>query len=249
MNAREARNRPGVDLFAALWQRLTWRHWREDRGSTLLLLALLSLGVAAFLAIRMANREAVAGFDRFNSSIQPRSDLVARSPGGRLPEERLRALRAAFGRAPVSLLPVLETTASPAAEVGARTDLLGDAPTALRVVGLDLVALGGRSDFELAGGETSFRLDEESPADAPRLWLTPAQARAWNLEAGETLELIFNTTTSTVTLAGLLPAATTAGETPPNLAVMDLPDLQAVAGLGGRVDRVEILLPENPLWN
>ncbi|MFW6353073.1 MAG: hypothetical protein ACOC3I_01670, partial [Verrucomicrobiota bacterium] len=62
MNAREARNRPGVDLFAALWQRLTWRHWREDRGSTLLLLALLSLGVAAFLAIRMANREAVAGF-------------------------------------------------------------------------------------------------------------------------------------------------------------------------------------------
>src|SRR5690606_15234327 len=54
--------RHSVRLTALLWSRFTWRHWCRSPRSSLLLMAILALGVAALFSVRLANRAAVSGF-------------------------------------------------------------------------------------------------------------------------------------------------------------------------------------------
>ena len=42
-----------------LWTRFIWRHWRREPALTLMLVGILALGVAVFLAVRLANKAAV----------------------------------------------------------------------------------------------------------------------------------------------------------------------------------------------
>jgi putative ABC transport system permease protein len=235
---------PSLGTGLALWRRLTMRHWREDRWATLLLLLLLSLGVASYLSVRLANRAAVDGFALFHQTLQPRSDWVLRSPVGRLPVERLSELRGHFGLAPAGLFPLLETSATRIPDDEPET--AGPPARTIRVVGLDLVALGTAGESLLA--EVEAGPDDFLDGDPPPVWVTAQVAEAWQAGPGTRVTLRFNTRPVRVTVAGLLPARTPAGEPPPWLAVMDLPALQTAAGLDGLVDRVEVILPSGEAW-
>ena len=57
-------------VLRILWTRFAWRHWRMSPVSSLLLLFILALGVAAFFSIRLANEAAVAGFSNFTEKEQ-----------------------------------------------------------------------------------------------------------------------------------------------------------------------------------
>lgn len=240
----------------ALWRTVTLRHWRSDPIATLLLLSLLSVGVGTYLSIRLANRAAVESFATFNASLEEPSDWIIRSPTGRLPVSHLGPIREAFNAAPVKLLPLLETSAIVYSEAEAadlseatRREPLGR--PALRLVGLDFTALAGQATTELTelfAPENETRSRADGTGLLP-LWIAAPIAETNALKAGDTCTLLVNETAADYRIAGILPERTPQGETPANLALIDIADLQAASGLSDWVDRVEVVFPQAPFWD
>jgi len=214
-----------------LLRRFSLRHWRMAPGQNALLILILALGVAVFIAIHLANESAVASFANFTETLVGRSDWVIEAPAGTMSETVLGELRAALGARPVTIIPVVETTAARPLRPGDTTFLARETYT---VLGVDLIAVsnftGGRGagDFVKNGADfwTAFRA-------GPRLWVPPALARM------RTLNLVVGDAVVDLPVAGALPAAPEAPPYPDTLLVMDLPRLQVLAGKVGQVDRVE----------
>ncbi|MGH7996260.1 MAG: ABC transporter permease, partial [Opitutaceae bacterium] len=97
---------------ALLLRRFSLRHWRRAPGQNALLVLILALGVGVFIAVRLANRAAVASFRNFTGTLVGESDWIIEPPSGSLPESVLAELRAKLGTRPVALVPVVETTAT-----------------------------------------------------------------------------------------------------------------------------------------
>ena len=75
-----------------LARRIVLRALLRERGRMVLALLSVALGVSVFLAIRLANRAAVASFAGFAAGIGQGSDLVIRAEAGPLREARLESL-------------------------------------------------------------------------------------------------------------------------------------------------------------
>lgn len=247
---------PNFRALFELWRRVTLRHWRGDFAATLLLLSLLSVGVGTYLSIRIANRAAVESFATFNASLQEPSDWILRSPAGRLPTQHLKAIRDAFGPAPVSLFPVLETSAvlydeasAAALNKAAQAQPIGRG--ALRLLGLDFTAFAGQATEGLTD---LFTPDEDETPSVQNgtilfdLWISPNIARSQEIETDDTVKLLLNDVARPFRIAGILPERTPQGETPPNLILIDIADLQTASGLETWIDRVEVVLPKTTLW-
>ena len=245
-------------LHRLLWTRFTWRHVLLAPGSSLLLAAILALGVAVYLSIRLANRAAVSGFQNFTDLITAESDGLVTAPAGSLPESVLRELRSAFGPMPVHLVPVLETTAArPPAPGVART--IGDRET-FQILGVDLIGVqnlpaarnADRSWFaqEASEGTAAAGADPEAFwrrfRDPRGVFIPEALAHRDGIGPGGSLRLILNETVVELRVTGILPADPGRPAAPETLLVMDLPALQELTGRTGRLDRVEFVLPEGP---
>lgn len=144
------------------WLRLfTLRHARRSPWQTVLLTAILGLGIAVYFAVRLANRAAVAGFDKFTDLISAESDWILTAPGGDLPESVLSELRDALGAEPVTIFPVIETTAAAVQSSEERSidgagAVLGNRQT-FEVYGLDLVAIRNlASESQESAGENGW---------------------------------------------------------------------------------------------
>ncbi len=245
-------------LHRLLWTRFTWRHVLLAPGSSLLLAAILALGVAVYLSIRLANRAAVSGFQNFTDLITAESDGLVTAPAGSLPESVLRELRSAFGPMPVHLVPVLETTAArPPAPGVART--IGDRET-FQILGVDLIGVqnlpaarnADRSWFAQEASEGAVAAGADPEAfwrrfrDPRGVFIPEALAHRDGIGPGGSLRLILNETVVELRVTGILPADPGRPAAPETLLVMDLPALQELTGRTGRLDRVEFVLPEGP---
>ena len=84
----------GAAVGWLLFRRFSLRHWRVAPGQSALLVLILALGVGVFIAIRLANRAAVASFSNFTDTLIGQSDWIVEAPSGTLPEAILPELRA-----------------------------------------------------------------------------------------------------------------------------------------------------------
>ena len=133
-----------VAVGRLLWTRFVWRHWRREPALTLMLVAILALGVAVFLAVRLANKAAVTCFGMFTESVSGESDFLLRPKAGLLDAAILREMRTVSGHAPLGIFPVLEAS-------GVFADAVEG--VMLRFVGTDLVALRNAANFAAGGGK------------------------------------------------------------------------------------------------
>ena len=125
-------------IVALLLARFTWRHWKQHPVRALLLLSLLSLGVAVFFSIQLANRAAVASFGNFAEVVTQQTDAVLSARGGTLPESVLDELQQQLTGTGVEMIPVVEVIgATPRAS---ETESIGSRAT-YAILGLDLVAV------------------------------------------------------------------------------------------------------------
>ncbi|MBC7367012.1 MAG: ABC transporter permease, partial [Undibacterium sp.] len=245
-------------VLSLLLRRFSWRHARIAPRDTVLLIGILALGVAVFVAVRLANRAAVSSFTHFTDTLTGQSDLIVQAPAGTLPEKVLPELRAALGVRPVQIIPVVEATAAQAQAVG---EAAGFGRTTYTLVGVDLLALanlasqsnvergyfdqGQRQD---AGGRGA-RNDEAGAGDfwradaaGPRVWVSAALVPV----GAKSLDLVLDERVRTLPVAGVIPTATDAPRVPATLLVLDLRHLQQLTGKVGRVDRVEFLVEPGP---
>ncbi len=239
-------------VLRILWLRFALRHWRMSPISSLLLLLILALGVAAFFSIRLANRAAVASFQNFTGLITSQSDGLITASAGSLSETVLSELRQLLGNEPVNLVPVLEATA--VQPINKSQQSLGSRPT-FQVLGLDLPALvnlasqpGNGSGWFGSPGQTNDSENGFSPVlqDPHSVFISTALAQRDQLKTGSRLPLVINEHPVELRVAGIIPNDPSQPAAPPNLLIMDLPALQQLTGKAGRLDRVEFILPESP---
>jgi putative ABC transport system permease protein len=187
-----------------LFRALIFRPLRRDLGRTLLSLAAIALGVAVVVAIRVANRGAVASFQGSAEALAGGAPLLASGPAA-IPAALLPRLFGLNDRA--EFIPYLDRRAFDPAH-----------RDSLEVLGLDLLAAPPAAAGPAAAPPPT------AAAGPPPLWLASAYAAAHGLRAGGRLELAAGGRLRSFTIAGLLPASPLA---PPDLAVLDLPDALA----------------------
>lgn len=237
-----------------LWSRFTWRHWKSTPKSTLLLIAVLALGVGVFLSVRLANKAAVAGFSLFTETLTGNSDFIVTPTTDALDEQWLREMREALGPIPASLFPIVETTASEP-NTGRSQD--GFDAEQFQLIGLDLLALQNlvylddRDDAPPTSGLLAEPTREAS-TPAPKLtdllgatnrvFISQTLATNRKLRPGDSLELIVNDRLGSFEIAGVMPDQEFRAKAPENLLLMDLPAVQLLSGKRGKIDRVEVRL-------
>ncbi len=255
----KGRGVPGARTVAGfLLGKTTLRHWKSQPGRFVLLLGLLSLGVAVFLSMRLANRAAVASFSSFAGVLAQQSDATLQARAGMLPESLLGKMRGALESSgvdaggAVDLIPVVETVCAPlkALEQGQ----IGSGAT-YTVLGLDLVALHGLALREgLVGGWLALDAGksgagEESGAfnvlkRPEAVFCSKDLAERLHLKPGARFGVVMHDRNVELEVAGVIPWRSDRVQAPENLLVMDLPALQALSGKPGRLDRVECVFPK-----
>ena len=238
-------NAPAIQRL--LWTRITWRHARKAPWATGLLILTLALGVAVFLAIRLANRAAVSSFQNFTDVVTAESDGILSAPAGSLPESVLSELRNAFPETPVHWIPVVESTAT---EPGNGAEGTIGGRVTYQVLGVDWIAVQNLA--------AARRVDRPSA----RLAAAPGVEGFWarfqdpvavmapaSLGSGLTptsLRLVIQEQVVDLHVVASIPENPDQPRAPSNLLLMDLPALQALTGRSGKLDRIEFVVPEGP---
>jgi putative ABC transport system permease protein len=218
----------------------TLRHWREGWASYLVLLCIVAVGVGAFNGIRQASRAASANFGLFNEAVSGRSDFLLEAPTGPLDVSVLPELASMAMEPDWHLLPVVEGSI-------AQTDASGAAVRQLRVVGLDLIALGNLPNFIEQG--LSFAGEDGAEAEwydwvgvDAGVWIAGRLADEAALGRGDILTFVLGGRTGSVEVAGVLRSETS--ELPEDLVIGDLPAMQRLLGKEAQLDRVEVLIAD-----
>ncbi|HAB17824.1 MAG TPA: FtsX-like permease family protein [Verrucomicrobiota bacterium] len=247
-----------LQLLPLLWSRFTWRHWRLAPVQSVLLMSIVALGVAVFFAIRLANRAVVSSFQNFTDLITAESDGLISAPAGMLPESALTELRAALEDTAVQIIPVLETTAArPRTQ---QVEAIGTRGT-FHLLGVDLIAVqnlvsqrhtdrrwwgqtpAGRSEPSGTNSNADFWQRFRDPTAA---FISEALAQRDALNVGSPLGLIINESIVTLKVAGIIPNDPGRPQTPANFIVMDLPALEHLVDLTGRLSRIEFVMEDGP---
>jgi len=230
-----------------LFRRFSLRHWRVAPGQSALLVLILALGVGVFIAIRLANRAAVASFSNFTDTLIGQSDWIVEAPAGTLPESILPELRSALGTRPVVIVPVVESTAArPLPGYQGYYER-----TSYTVLGVDLIGISNLAAARAAvghlssgggngsggGGSSDFWTTFRSPN---RVWVPSSLARLKNLR------LLVEDQVVTLPVAGAIQTTPGTPAPPDTLIIMDLPDLQRLTGKTGKLDRVELAVAPGP---
>lgn len=202
------------------------------------MLALLSLGVAVFVSVRLANRAALASFANFADTLTGQSDWILRPLVGSLPESSLSELRQAFGSRPIDLLGVIETAVQVHAAVDAPVTA---ADPSLTLLGIDLLAVGNLAEAKeknRLSGERSYLLETSQGGQSNGIWVSPRSS----YKIGQRLPFTFGDQSGELTVVGTIPVLSGENAAPENLAVMDLPELQTLLRRQGQLDRIELVV-------
>ncbi len=214
-----------------LARRLVTRALLREWGRTLLTLVAVSLGVAVFLSIRLANQAAVASFEQFTLGVGQGSDLVLRSEAGPLREIQVTAFQPLSERA--WMRPILEGSF-------ARAKTL----EGFQVLGLDLVGLGAGAAAtspppSAESAQTATTAAFYALIQDPEAVLIPAALAAEGLAPGDLIEGFVQERPVRLRVAGILPEPANRPRFQRNLLVMDLPAAQRLLGRTGELDRLE----------
>jgi putative ABC transport system permease protein len=230
---------PSVDNFFKIWCRTGGRHLLQDRWQTLLLLAILSLGVATALSIRITNRASIASFEDTSQAISSGADFIVRSASGRLDQDQLPRLREILDPHPVALVPIIESfgvlLSSPDAPA---SNISGNR---LRLLGMDFIGLGDALDRDALDKLS----DNGDRLDVHGIYIGSKVAAANSLTVGNGVSIIIAGEIRQLPLSGVLPATFNRRTVPADIALLDLPQLQEFTRESRFVDRVEIHLPAN----
>jgi len=216
-------------------RRCALRHWRLALRQQIALMLILALGSSVYLAVRLASNAALSGFETFTDGITRQPDWTVQAMSGVLREGDVREMREALEHRPVSLLPVVEETVTPAADAG--NGEIGSRAT-WRLLGVDFVAL-----LNLRG-EAPVGLGANMQAVRSGVYVSPKLG----VKEGEELRLVVDDRVIALKVAGVVPETPGVPSLPKHLLLMDLPEAQSVLMRGDKVDRVEVLAQDSALF-
>ncbi|MBI2205459.1 MAG: ABC transporter permease [Candidatus Rokubacteria bacterium] len=207
--------------------RASLRHLLAHPGQTALALVGIALGVAAVLSIDLANESARRAFEAATDAVAGRATHhVVGGPSG-LPDDVYRAVRIDLGIRAAA--PILE-----------RDVAVPDVPGySLRLLGVDAFAEHDvRGDLRVeGGGDVSFAALVTEPGTA---LLAREAADELGVQPGGRVVVRVATTRHRLAVLGVLPRRVGTG----NLLVVDVATAQEILGAVGRLDRIDLVLPD-----
>ncbi len=234
-----------------VWLKTSLRHWLRHKLQSATLIAILALGVASFLSIRMANRAAIKGFSGFTETVTGQVDFTLEAQGDRFSVSWLSELRDSLEQHPVELAPILEVPALvvyPAFEQSNPSDLLRIPGEPLRILGIDLIGIQNLNNQNISASLLfTEEIDEEQDIfsivrDPLALFVSPRLASKLGLTIEETIEVLIDDQKFSLSVKGILPTSRSGVDAPKDLAIMDLPAAMALAGKPDIVSRVEVMV-------
>ena len=221
-----------IDAVLIILKRCALRHWRVAFKQQAVLVIILALGTGVYLAMRLANRAALAGFERFTDGVTRQADWTVQGVAGSLPMNALREMRDALGPRPVHLISLVESTLSPAQEEATR--VIGSRPS-WRLVGMDFIGLLNLRNDAPAG------IDPRADV-AHGVMVTEGFAKQQDVRVGDAIRVVIHERVESLKVGGLIPVLPDLPAPPDHLLLMDLPDAQRLLGKVDRVDKVEVLV-------
>ena len=231
---------PLQSRFQLVWlllTRMTFRHWRSKMGHYFLLLGIVAVGVGAFNGIRQASRSASANFGLFNQAVSGQSDFLIESPVQRLQEEDLIKLDRLSLDPDWHLVPVIEGSVT-AVEQGTV------AKKQLRLIGLDLIALGNLPTLAQEGLKFS---DEDANwydwlGSENEVWVGQKVADLLEVKVGDDITFLASGRLGKMKVRMILNDPD--GNLPDDLVLADLPTVQSLLSRTGELNRVEVVISQ-----
>lgn len=209
-------------------ERCALRHWRISWRQQVALMLILALGSGVYLAMRLANRAALSGFEQFTSGITRQADYTITGTTGALSESWLREMRDSLAESPVHLLPVVEETVMPFVE--GRQMEIGSGVT-WKLLGTDFVSL-----LNLRGDAPAGLTGDVRAAEGVFV------GEKLRKKVGDELRVVLNERVITLKVGGVVVEQPGVPTLPETMLLMDLPAAQAVMQRTEKVDRVEVLV-------
>ena len=212
-----------------------WRYLLRHVWQTALMVLGITLGVAVVVGIDMANESASRAFDLSTESIAVRATHYLSIGGQPIPDDVYVDLRRAG----------LEVPAAPIVSDYALAPNLDN--LTLQLLGVDPFAeapfrsyLGSQSDAPI-GALTDFFTQPNSVLISENL------AQRFDLALGDKIELEYAGEVKAVTIAGLLrPSDSLSRRALDGILLADIATAQELTGRLGTLDRVDLILPDDP---
>lgn len=204
------------------------RHWRLAWRQQVMLMLILALGSGVYLAMRLANRAALSGFEQFTSGITRQADFTITGTTGSLSENWLREMRDGLEERPVHLLPVIEETVMPFEE--GKTVEIGSGVT-WKLVGTDFVSL-----LNLRGEAPAGLMGDVKAAEG--VFVSAKLHKA----VGDVIRLVMHEQVVSLRVAGVVTEQPGVPTLPETMLLMDLPAAQKLMQREAKVDRVEVVV-------
>ena len=238
-----------------LFRWLMLRRLAREPGRTILTVLGVALGVAVFVAIRLASGSALAGFSETVDAVAGRANLQVQSRSDGFDERwypRIRRIPGVQAAAPVVQVSALARpgafhpgdTIAPE-EIGAAHAPFGET---LLLLGLDPLVEApfvrlDRTDAHAAAPDPGAVKGALRLLAEPRtIAVTRALASRMRLAQGDTLSVLASGVAVPLTIVQVLEAPELQQAMGGNIAIVDLATAQEVFGKAGRLDRVDLLV-------
>jgi putative ABC transport system permease protein len=225
-----------------LFSRIILRHFRGEWGKLLLSVVGVAIGVAVFVAIRLANTTAFEAFSSSLDAVAGRANLqVVASDGRGFDEgliEKLRETAAVEAAAPVIEQYAQIVDSAELADPGTGSPLL--------VFGIDVFTEGKLRSYEF--DESSMPSDDAASLEfllrPNAIIITSKTSRALHIGIGDSLNLIAAGRRIAFGVVGIIEPEGTASALGGSFALLDIASAQETFGRVGRLDRIDLVVPE-----
>jgi putative ABC transport system permease protein len=228
--------------FFHLFRTIILRHIRYERGKFLLSVLGVTIGVAVFVAIRLANSTALGSFTASLDAVAGRANLQVLSNDGLGFDEgviaRLREVRAVEAAAPVVEQYAQVDDSLEKAFTGGGTPIL--------VFGIDVFAENKFRSYEFdKGSATQSEEGLRFLLDPDAIIITKKLATRYGLKRNDTLHLIAGGKRIGFRVVGIIEPEGTASALAGNFAMLDIASAQEVFNRIGKLDRIDLLVPDD----
>ena len=213
-----------------LFAPLVLRPARKDRLRFALTISGIAVGVATMTAIRLANASVLSSFAETVDVVAGRASITILPDGPGIPESVLGRL-AWLARVPARVVPAVTETAAAGAADG----------EAVEVLGIDPVSDPEARDYAFAG-RSAGGLFAIFGKDS--VLVTEEFARRKGLSPGDVLPLVAGGVERRLRVAAVLAPRGPARAASGSIVFMDIAAAQEAFGKIGRLDRIDVVLPE-----
>ena len=218
--------------FLHIFKVLSLKHLGGAKGSNLLVVIGIALGVAVFISIRTANISILRSFEKSLDSVAGKADLSVY--GNEL----------GFSQDIYPLLVDFEGIDVAGPVIWGTGNLVGAEGDILFIQGVDLLIDPAIRQYSLITSEQSPEAVLLNILKPGRILLTEKFAHRYQLKRGDRASLVLDDQVHELEVAGLLESSGTGNFLGGNVAVVDISFAQSLFKKPGLLDRIDLILEE-----